>query len=257
MLELKRFLKDILNKIFVGQELRWKLGAYFETRFWYLLLQGKGQKSFTDELYGRLDPHFPFQEHLKKYVNQESKKLKILDVGAGPVSVLGSYWPDGPEIDIYPIDPLADKYDLILQKVKLNPKARTILCYGEKITEKFPLSFFDLVHARNSLDHSYDPIKCFQEMLAVLKEDGYIYTGHSRNEGEKENYGGFHQWNFDIIDSNFCIWNKNSRYFLKDYLPSGSQIITEFDQESDWITLVLPNLHCRKFLKLPLCPAML
>jgi transposase len=35
------------------------------------------------------------------------------------------------------------------------------------------------------------------------------------------------------------------------------QVNNELDEARKEIKRVLPNLHCRKFLKLPLCPAML
>ncbi|MBF0499256.1 MAG: methyltransferase domain-containing protein [Candidatus Riflebacteria bacterium] len=241
MLTLKSFVITSINKL-LGKKLSRHIGEYLEIKFWSSMLKKTGNPAFTEELYSRLDPKFPFPERLRKYVNPESEKIKILDVGAGPISAVGIYWPEGPGIDLFPIDPLADQYDQILKEVGRAPAVKTALCNGEKITNKFPVDSFDLVYARNSLDHCSDPIKCFQEMYSVTKNNGYIYAEHARNEGIKENYRGFHQWNFDIINSDFCVWNEKSHLLLKEFLPKESQIFTEFDEKNDWIVLIIKKV---------------
>jgi SAM-dependent methyltransferase len=234
MLKMKNWLRKSLNKLKSKKQL-WKEGLDSEVKYWDLYVQGKTK--WSQDINQRLDDNYLFPKKLQKYINPESQKIKVLDVGAGPLSALGCYWLNGPKIELYPIDPLADEYDLVLSKAGIKPKVKTMFCEGEKITQKFSLNFFDFVYARNSLDHAYEPIKCFQEMFAVLKNNCYIYTIHYNNEGQRENYEGLHQWNFDIINSNFCIWNKKSQLFLKDYLSSEATISTHL--YNNWIEVFI------------------
>lgn len=68
---------------------------------------------------------------------------------------------------------------------------------------------FDLVHANNCLDHSYDPIKAIQEMFTVLKPGGYMYLRHEINVAQVADYVGLHQWNFRPEGNEFWITNKD------------------------------------------------
>jgi SAM-dependent methyltransferase len=73
---------------------------------------------------------------------------------------------------------------------------RTRHADAEHLTARFPANHFDFVYARNCLDHSYDPERAITQIVEVTKPGCYALLEHLPNEGESEEYGGFHQWNF-------------------------------------------------------------
>jgi SAM-dependent methyltransferase len=76
----------------------------------------------------------------------------------------------------------------------------------EELLLFFPTERFDLVHCRNALDHAADPLLGIRQMLAVTRLGGAVALDHFPNEGEREGYSGFHQWNLDLRDGRFVLW---------------------------------------------------
>ena len=66
---------------------------------------------------------------------------------------------------------------------------------AEDLSEKFDDDFFDIVHIRNALDHTVDPLRCLNEMYKITKESGYMVIHGFENEAVWENWIGMHQWN--------------------------------------------------------------
>jgi len=130
--------------------------------------------------------------------------VRVLDVGAGPLTVVGKKWA-GRKIEIVAVDPLAAEYDRLLSKHGIRPVCRTTYARAEGLTGIFPAAGFDFVHARNSIDHSSDPIRTISEMLRVVKPGCWVYLEHKINEGRTENYHGLHQWNFFPRSGEFFI----------------------------------------------------
>ncbi len=58
---------------------------------------------------------------------------------------------------------------------------------AEKITVRFKENIFDLVFARNSINHSYFPEISVLEMIKVIKKNCYVLLLHRTNEAEQEN----------------------------------------------------------------------
>lgn len=183
-----------------------------ETIFWRKWFETKGL-AWKDSYAWRIDPNYEFYSHLRPYLNvPEGGTARVLDVGAGPLTVLGKVLP-GRKLDLVAVDPLAEEYDKMLAEQGLTPLVRTQLGHGERLLETFPRSSFDLVYAENSLDHSYDPLLCYTQMLAVVKPGGYVVTDHLVNEGKNENYEGLHQWNFDVslFRSKLILWQPGKK----------------------------------------------
>jgi SAM-dependent methyltransferase len=144
-------------------------------------------------------------------------------VGAGPVTSLGNAFPEK-VLDITAIDPLANVYRRTLNNIKVTSAVRTLPYHGERILERFAPESFDFAYARNALDHSYDPVLVIQNMLAVVKEQGFVLLRHYRNEGEAGGYSGLHQWNFDLWDDSLVIWNEDCAYNVSQMLCEEAQI---------------------------------
>lgn len=195
---------------------RWNSGSAHEIFHWESWLRSKGNSpgpSFAD----RFDPNREIDPQYARFINPESK---VLDVGAGPVSSLGTKL-NGRPIDLTAIDPLAEKYNSVLDEEGLEPPVRTQ--FGEAEDIKFDDGTFDLVHCRNALDHSRNPIKGIQEMLRVAKPGGHVVMWHVINEGENEKYWGLHQWNFIERNGDFVIWNKEGEWNINRMLK-GSRV---------------------------------
>jgi SAM-dependent methyltransferase len=208
---------------------KWVAGKQHEIDFWSKWFETKGsewKKDYTD----RLDANLPFQEYLVKYL-PKSPQCSILDVGAGPLTILGKVLP-GYELRIIAVDPLASEYDHILRRYNISPIVRTEYCEAERLSEKFPSGFFDLIHIQNALDHSHDPLEGIKQMLKVLKNNCFIFMAHFTNEAEKGKYVGFHQWNFCREDDKFIIWNKDTRIDVHEALKSLAEVTISGDQ--DW-----------------------
>jgi SAM-dependent methyltransferase len=200
-----------------------------ETNFWKQWFDTKGL-AWKDSYAWRVDPNYEFQKDLRRYVSvPEGGTVRVLDVGAGPLTVLGKVWP-GRELDLVPVDPLADQYDKIMAECGVTPLVRTRMGHGERLLDIFPPSTFDLVYAENCLDHSYNPILCLQQMLAVVKPGCYVVTDHLTNEGKAENYHGLHQWNFTVEKwpfwrpERFVVWRPGIKLDVQEQLGELAKI---------------------------------
>ncbi len=205
----------------------WKTALPEETDFWRKWFETKGLQ-WPDSYAWRIDPNYEFYAHLRPYVKlPQGSTVRVLDVGAGPLTVLGKVWP-GYTLDITAVDPLAHEYDKLIDEFKIKPLVRTQYGHGEKLLDQFPESSFDLVYAENCIDHSYDPLLCFSQMLSVVKPGCYVATDHLVNEGTNEKYEGLHQWNFDVkglFQKRFVIWRPNAKPIdVQDYFGTRAKV---------------------------------
>jgi SAM-dependent methyltransferase len=180
--------KKALWRANIDQEVRWWDG-YFQNE-----VVPKGKE------YLRLRPDSLLQERVVELLPADRETVHILDVGAGPLTYLGKRCP-GKAVRITAVDPLAPHYDRILSKYGIEPLVRTTKADGESLTTRFAPNTFDLVYARNCIDHSYDPEKAILEMIAVARPGCFVLMEHHPNEAEAVHYAGLHQWNFSMNDS--------------------------------------------------------
>ncbi len=179
-------------------------GLRREAAFWERWLEGNIPDPEARAL--RLSYGRPFPWWAKPLVPVGASRLRVLDVGAGPVTTLGDAWGDR-AITIVPVDPLAETYDRLLAKYGIVPPIRTIPGAGESLEEQFGRDCFDLAHASDSLDRAADPIECFRQMLAVLKPGCSLVTFHQANGGERHQYEPPHRWNFTVRQGRLIVWD--------------------------------------------------
>lgn len=208
----------------------WSRGIASEIAYWDRWLGGHTPHTAARDR--RLSPDSPLPWWVRREFPPETRTIHLLDVGAGPATTLGTQWPDH-EVHITAVDPLADEYDRLLAEHGFEPPVRTQKCFGEDLLERFGPERFDFVFACNSLDHSRDPICCYEQMMAVLKPGRTLITYHIANEGQAQNYEGLHQWNFsreqDEQGDRLVVWNEASRRDLFAHLPSHASATIEVE----------------------------
>lgn len=209
----------------------WEKNISDEIAFWDRWCATQGELWHDDYLF-RLNPNNEIQEKYKKYINSESK---ILDCGSGMYSVLGRNY-EGIQLDICCVDALADEFEKLRNKYKLPEIDLLIGCTIENLKSGINNRYFDFVHAQNCLDHSYNPVLCFKNMLHVCKPGGYVYTHHEINEGKNENYNGLHQWNF-YEDDGFYVSDKNGNSICISEIFQDHKQFTEVNH--GWITFII------------------
>jgi SAM-dependent methyltransferase len=187
----------------------WRTRAKSEVDFWRDWLSGApGTEQWADDRRRRLDPATEIQDPLVRAELDASPdtEISVLDVGAGPLTLLGYRYP-GKQLDIVAVDPLADDYDVLLREANLEPPVRTIAVAGESLLEHFGARRFDIAYASNALDHSADPVRIISNMVSLVRPGGVVLLRHKRNEGASARYGGLHQWNFDVVAGELVVWN--------------------------------------------------
>lgn len=215
---------------------RWRRGLGDEVDFWSKWLGSRGL-DWREDFRNRLDPALPLQPKLQDLIGApEGATVRLLDVGAGPLTALGKVWP-GRTIEISAVDPLADEYDRILDKHGIIPPVRTVKGEGERLTELFPRDHFDAAYAKNCLDHCYDPLAAIRRMLTVVKEGGIAQLEHATNEAEHENYTGLHQWNFCAEDGRFMIWRPGTRIDVETELAGNVDLTLR--AHDTWIVVTI------------------
>jgi len=209
---------------------RWEAGISSQIRFWDQWFSTKGLR-WSEEYKRRLDPNLPLQSRPASLIPNHSI-VSILDVGAGPLTVLGKVVEDK-EIKINAIDPLASEYDKLLEKYQIQPIIRTQPGDAEKLNEIFNDNSFDLVYSSNAIDHSYDPESAIINMIEITKPHCYVLMEHRINEAENQNYSGFHQWNFSLSkEGDFIISNRKTSVNMTKKYADICTITSEQDNHT-------------------------
>ena len=221
---------------FLGlSKMTWRDGLSSEIDFWNQYFATKGSQ-WPQEYLMRLDPHLPLQDYITELIDvPDGKQVNILDVGAGPLTRLGKHWP-GRQVNITAVDPLAEEYDRILKKYNIEPPIRTVKASAEALHKLFPPNYFDLVYARNCIDHCFNAKLAIREMLRVAKPNCYVFMEHRPNEGETQGYHGLHQWNFFMKDGDFYIGNIHKTTNISKELAGLAQIECSFNKNNWLIT---------------------
>ena len=215
---------------------KWQEGLPKEVAFWETWLEGRTK--YAEDRAFRLSSNRPFPWWAKPLVPAHLDSIRVLDVGAGPVTALGDYW-DDKEITIVPVDPLAESYAELLARYAITLPTPTIYGLGEELVEQFGEESFHFAYACNCLDHSMDPVECYRQMMGVLKPGCSLVTFHEANEAERQNYEGLHQWNFSVKESRLVVWNHNGDWDIVDHCPDVAHYHIEQDRHYIKFTLTM------------------
>jgi SAM-dependent methyltransferase len=207
----------------------WEEGVPGEMRFWESALKDPAQNWSEEAFRFRTDPEALLQKEIQDLFPNHQGTLRILDVGAGPLSSMGKRFP-GRQVELVAVDPLAQQYDRLLDELNLVPPVRTVFGEAERLESAFGPATFDLACASNALDHCRDVLKAITEMLQVVKPGGFIYLWHFANEGHTERYAGLHQWNFDARDGDFTVSDGRTKTSLRSHIGRRAELWVATDR---------------------------
>jgi SAM-dependent methyltransferase len=224
------------------QETVWERGLPTEVGFWSEYIATRGLQ-WPAEFERRFDPAAPLAERLLLDVLQhiDGDIVRILDVGAGPTTSLGTTHPSK-RLAIAAADPLGDEYARLLDDAGIEPPVRTQSVAGEELSRAFEPASFDIAYARNALDHSIDPLQILREMLAVVRPGGFVVLRHYENEAKTMRYEDLHQWNFCVEDGRLVVWNERRRVDVAAQLGDAATVQAAVEGGSEhapWVTAVI------------------
>jgi SAM-dependent methyltransferase len=216
----------------------WRTRLSSEIAFWDDYLS-TGGRSWPEDFQRRTTMDWPFQEFLARLIpaEEQSPEIEILDVGAGPLTQLGTSWP-GRNLHVTAVDPLADEYEALLKKYRIVPPVLTARCDAERLAEHFGESRFHLVYARNCLDHSYDPLLAIRQAVAVVKPGCRVYLQHEQNEALKEAGRGLHKWNFRAVGGEFIIERAGHAVNVTSETSDSAELSCSVDADDNLIVLL-------------------
>jgi SAM-dependent methyltransferase len=207
-------------------------GLEHELGFWDEWFKTKGL-SWPEGYQARFDPELELSAYHRSYIDQlPQQEIHILDVGAGPLTILGRKHPNK-RLTIVATDVLAAQYDRLLEKYNITPLIRTQYADAERLVEQFGHDRFDFVHAQNCIDHARDPIEAIKQMLYVVKPGCLVGLKHLENEGEYANYQGLHQWNFTIQHGRLILKSKFKRTNVAEAIAGLGQV--ECSKQDRWV----------------------
>ena len=185
----------------------WEQNKPSEVDFWRQWAESGGL-IWPDEFKRRQEPAEPLREAIASLLWPGRSSYRVLDVGAGPLTVLGKVIPSA-SLEIVAVDPLAAEYDAILATRGIVPLVRTTYAKGEELP--FEDNSFDLVHMMNALDHCEHPVQVFGELMRVVKPGCFVFLSHATREGQRNGYSGLHQWDL-FVDAfgHLCVTTRSS-----------------------------------------------
>jgi len=224
---IRLFISRMVRKHFSSIKSNWEYGKKAQLDFWEKTLKDNGRNWYQPEFNKRISSSSEFDKKLRNLIldtpYSKINKYRIVDVGAGPLTDLGKKWP-GKELEIIPLDPLANYYNKILKNNNIIAPVPTIYGEGEKLLEVWSESSFHMAYSANALDHSISPLRCIKNMVKITKPSCYVWFWTFVNEAEKSGYSGFHQWNFIEQNGDLLIWNARNKISLAKELSGVATV---------------------------------
>lgn len=159
----------------------------------------------------------PLIDYLVPFVGNKNY-VKILDVGSGAYSVIGSYL-GGVDLEIHHVD--NQDFSSFYQKYNFTPIVDIERADMENLS--YPDNEFDIVCSINALDHTNDAYRAVQEMIRVCKPGGHVYLDCHLDQADT---GHKHKWNAKM-DGKFVgaddFFDLKSLGFKIDYIDNGGE----------------------------------
>lgn len=212
----------------------WRARSSEEVGFWEKWITSNGG-AWPDGFKRKTNPDAPLANIAAEFLGDlgvpKGQNVKILDIGAGPLSYVG-YKSDAWGIDLTVVDPLAEEYNRLLDEQGVTRVQRPEFGYFETAMAQFGTNQFDLVWCFNSLDHSLDPVLGLFNLLGVCKIGGGLLLSYHPNEADDGDYQGLHQWNLDLSNGDMIVSQKGQVYNLKPLL-SQQRVMAVWQLENE------------------------
>lgn len=207
-----------------------------EVGFWHNWILTRGHK-WPEDFKLRTDPNRPVIDPIRNFIFELGKTpgdaTSVLDIGSGPLTMLGNVSGDR-KIDLTLVDPLAEEYNRLLDKVDVSGVPRPQVGYFETASSQFGAESFDVVWCCNSLDHSLDPLLGLFNLLDVCRIGGGLILKFHPNEADGGNYAGLHQWNLDLQEGKIILSQKGRSVNLMPLLEQQEILgISQFGNGAD------------------------
>jgi len=224
---LKRWLKRGYNRL---TETR-SSGLAEEVGFWDEWFRTRGS-NWPEEYARRLDSGAPLADCHRSFIDHlPQTEIRILDVGAGPLTLIGKTHPTK-RLVIVATDVLAEQYDVLLGKYGVEPPVRTLFADAEKLADQFGDESFDFVNAVNCIDHTANPIEAVRQMIRVVKTGCFVFLSHAQNEAENQLYAGLHQWNLVSDSGDFVVKGRRQSTNVSRELASLAEFSCQTNADS-------------------------
>ncbi len=125
-------------------------------------------------------------------------KLRVLDVGCGPASLLSLGHLQG-SFDLTGVDPLAERYRSALTLQDKQPVGTLRAGFGEGLTRLFSKESFHLAFTCNALDHTQSPGRVVEQMCSMLVPGGLLVVQGYVREGSANQFNGLHQHDLYLL----------------------------------------------------------
>jgi len=190
-----------------------------EMAFWDIELNHKRPKGWRQEMFKDIVLTL---DYLYKQFNE---KIKVFELGPGPVGRLSIGWEQG-MFDLVAVDPLASEY-----RRNFIDFPFLVDGYGEDLDRLYEKETFHMCYASNSLDHVKCPLKCMKNLFHLTKVDGLIMIQGNAREGERTGWTGCHKYNLFLDGNRLMCEEKSGRLYE---LTEGLGLEKMFERHRTW-----------------------
>lgn len=236
--------EDLLHTVLSSDRLR-ERGLRREVSFWDEWLASRGS-AWPSDFKARFDQKHSLRdaEVVRAIDTLDLDTVKILDVGAGPLTYLAGSHPRS-KLEITAVDPLGSEYRELFTKHGITPPIATETCGAEHLLERFSPCSFDITYARNSLDHAVNAPLSIIAMFEVTRPGGWTILRHHPSEGKNRKYRDLHRWDFDLTRDGVTVRDSHVTLPLDRLFAHRASIEWRHEVESDgdaaaeWIVYAL------------------
>jgi SAM-dependent methyltransferase len=175
------------------------------------------------------------------------RRLKVMDIGCGPVSLLRWGAIQG-YITITGVDPNLDMYAVVLARHGLDalPKMRCdreINGFAEDLDDLLPDNDFDVIYTQNALDHTQDPVRVLENISRKLAPHGVVAFQVATREGTRQNWDQFHKTDIYLQDGVLMYAHQDGQERPLLSAASGLRLKHVHCNTPDWLACGLERNH--------------
>ena len=217
----------------------WNAGVAAHYAYWFAVIhRHAGFEAAHDEFARDMQADRPLLEYLRVRLPEGRGPVRILDVGSGPVASCG-WVTQGRELDVTAIDPLALIYGEAMDMAGVDPPRRTIQLDMESMGQLFEANEFDLIHLREALSQSFDPLRVLAEAVRLTRTGGAVVAAGRIDDGEFCNYYALHQWNLRLEGGQLVLWRGGARVLVQDVLAETAKV-KAFEDQGNYVATITP-----------------